>query len=173
MLKFAIEQISAVVRSPIVRRGGELRRGRFNRRAHAGGRRRVDARAEHDEVQQRLALAGRQRERVHVGLEVSLVAGVRQRVVERVEEPVAGEGHRAAERAPACRRADHRHLRAADQGLGAASSGVATSTHESAAVTTASPLDVLTSVLELPPDAPMPDWPPKATLIVSGASSCW
>jgi hypothetical protein len=51
-------------------------------------------------------------------------------------------------------------------------SGVATSTHESAAVTTASPLDVLTIELELPgaePVAvPMPDWPPNATLIVIG-----
>ena len=37
-------------------------------------------------------------------------------------------------------------------------------------MTVASPLDVLTSVLELAPgDTPMPDWPPKATLIVSGA----
>src|SRR5262249_6105250 len=51
-------------------------------------------------------------------------------------------------------------------------SGVATSTHESAAVTTASPLDVLTIELEFPgavPVAvPMPDWPPNATRIVIG-----
>src|SRR5262249_9984983 len=54
----------------------------------------------------------------------------------------------------------------------APASGVATSTHESAAVTIASPLDVLTMELEFPgavPVAvPMPDWPPKATLIVVG-----
>src|SRR5215475_5255457 len=48
-------------------------------------------------------------------------------------------------------------------------SGVATSTHASAAVTTASPLDVLTIALDLFPAAPMPDCPPNATLIVSGA----
>jgi hypothetical protein len=52
--------------------------------------------------------------------------------------------------------------------------GVATSTHASAGVTSASPLDVLTSVLGslLTPDAPIPtpDWPPNATLIVSGFS---
>ena len=47
-------------------------------------------------------------------------------------------------------------------------SGVATSTHASAAVTTASPLDVLTIELDLLPDVPMPDCPPNATLIVIG-----
>ena len=47
-------------------------------------------------------------------------------------------------------------------------SGVATSTHASAAVTMASPLDVLTIELELPPALPIPDWPPKAALIVIG-----
>src|SRR5438128_2094744 len=51
-------------------------------------------------------------------------------------------------------------------------SGVATSTHASAAVTMASPLDVLTIELELPGAAPLavpiPDWPPKAALMVIG-----
>src|SRR5262249_62219974 len=51
-------------------------------------------------------------------------------------------------------------------------SGVATSTHASAAVTIASPLDVLTIELELPGAAPVavpiPDWPPKAALILIG-----
>src|SRR4051812_18298694 len=51
-------------------------------------------------------------------------------------------------------------------------SGVAASTHESAAVTVASPLDVLTIVLALPGAAPVgvpiPDWPPNAALIVIG-----
>jgi hypothetical protein len=42
-------------------------------------------------------------------------------------------------------------------------SGVATSTHASAAVATASPLEVLTIALDLSPDAPMPDCPPNAT----------
>ena len=46
---------------------------------------------------------------------------------------------------------------------------VATSTHASAAVTTVSPLDVFTIALDLlAGDAPMPDCPPNATLIVSG-----
>ena len=55
-------------------------------------------------------------------------------------------------------------------GGGGVFGGVAISTHESAAVTTVSPLDVLTSVLVslFPPEAPIPtpDWPPNATLIV-------
>ena len=48
--------------------------------------------------------------------------------------------------------------------------GVATSTHESAGVTSASPLEVLTSARRLDAAVPMPDWPPNATLIVSGLS---
>ena|SRR5688572_2382830 len=46
--------------------------------------------------------------------------------------------------------------------------GVPYSTHASAGVTRASPLDVVTMALELPPIVPMPDWPPNATLMVSG-----
>ena len=51
---------------------------------------------------------------------------------------------------------------------------MATSTHASAAVTIASPLEVLTIELELAGTAlvavPMPDWPPNAALIVMGDS---
>ncbi len=50
----------------------------------------------------------------------------------------------------------------------APASGVAASTHASAAVTMVSPLDVLTIELELAPALPIPDCPPKATLIVIG-----
>src|SRR5262249_37156085 len=46
------------------------------------------------------------------------------------------------------------------------SAGVATSTHESAGVTNVYPLEVLTMALELGPEEPIPDCPPKATLIV-------
>ena len=49
-------------------------------------------------MQQRPALARRQRQRVHVSLKVRLVTGVRERIVERVMQPVAGERHRAFER---------------------------------------------------------------------------
>ena len=48
----------------------------------------------------------------------------------------------------------------------APASGVATSTHESSGVTSVSPLEVLTTVVDTAA-VPMPDWPPKATLILS------
>src|SRR6185436_4937202 len=64
--------------------GGKAGGGGFNRGALGGGRRGVDAPAEHDEVDQRSASPWRQRERVHVGLEVSLVTRVGKRRVEGV-----------------------------------------------------------------------------------------
>ena len=151
-----------------LRRGGKRRRGRFDRRAHGRGRGRVDALAEHDEVQERSALARRQRDRVDVGLEVALVTCVRQRVVEGVVEPVAGEGHRAAK---GCRRVgvpmtvtcgpptsvSSRERRGHfDPRVGGGDHRVA-----------AGGVDDRARVVRR--TRRCPDWPPNATLIVSGA----
>ncbi len=65
-------------------------------------------------MQQRPAGPRRQREGVHVGLEVALVAGVGERRLERVVEPVAGKRHRALEGAW---RTEHGDLRTSDEVL--------------------------------------------------------
>ena len=132
-----------------LRRSGQRCCRRFDRGALARRRGGVDALTEHDEVKERAALARRQRNRVHVGLEVPVVAGVGQRRVERVVEPVAGE----VEHVPVTVICGPPTIASALL----VSSGVATSTHASPGATFASPLEVLTMVLALPPVAPSPD----------------
>ena len=154
-----------------LRRGGKAVAVASTAARTLGRCRRLDALAEHDEVQERAALAGRQRERVDVRLEVPFVAEYDSGVVEGVEEPVAGEGHRPARLAGVV--GVPITVTCGPPTSLLPSSGVATSTHESPAVTMASPLDVLTMGSRCRRIAPSPDWPPKATLIVSGASWCW
>ena len=101
-----------VVRSPIDRCRARLRGGGFDGGPLGRYVRGVDALAEDHEVEQRLASARRQRQRVHVSLEVPFVARIGQRRAERIVEPVAGKRHGAAERA---RRSEDGDLRRTDQ----------------------------------------------------------